>query len=531
MAAESLPKTGDLIDRYQVVAEVARGGMAAVFAVRRQSLGGFEKMLAMKVLLPSVTSQRQAVERLLDEARIASHIDHPSVLGVLDVFEHEGLPCILMELLRGQSLSQLARAAKRKGVALPLGLRLAMLARVAEGLAAAHATLGADGEPLGVVHRDVSPQNIHVGYDGEVKVVDFGIAAARGRLADTTTGEFRGKLAYASPEQLTRKSAIDRHTDVFALGIVAWELLSGRRLFRGEDERDTIFNVLERPVPDLSSVAPTISPKVSEVVMRCLERDRERRRIDCSEVGTVLDAAAAAAGGDRRQDIAAFMTLIFAEERAAENERLAAASRGDLVPPMLQPDPNPSGTGGGSLTALSGAAGGQRRSRVAVMLALAVAGGAALVAAAAWVVTRGSSGPAASASGASAEGPDAAASLVRLRLHLPEDVQLVLVDGKRRDERPLVLALPPNGSAKVELIAGDGRTLERTVTSADDDVRLELPLPAASAIAAPSSAPSASPAAEQKPKPKVKSGIKSTVGATVKHKNETKTGPLLSDPY
>jgi len=483
--------------------------MAAVFAVRRKSIGGFDKILALKTLLPTMTSQRQAVERFLDEARIASRIDHPCVVQTLDVGEHEGIPWILMELLRGRSVAQLLRASKLANAPVPLGTRLGILARAAEGLAAAHTTRAADGTPLGIVHRDVSPQNIHIGYEGEVKVVDFGIAAARGRLADTTTDEFRGKLSYAAPEQLTRKHEVDHRADVWALGVVAWEVLSGRRLFRGDDERETIFNVLEREIPSLRSLAPGVSEAVSQAVARCLERDPSARMSSAAELAAVLDRAASAEGGDRRQDIAQVMTGLFAGERGAEDERLAAAARGDLPPPPLQPGPS---TGGGSLTALSGVP--RSRSRPAFAIgALAVV---VLAAGAGWFALRSPSPTSASSSSAPAPSPEPAAARARISVKVPEGLRLALVDGTRHDERPLALELGKDQSARVELIAADGRTLERKLSASDDGIALAFPevaTPALSVSAGPTSAKPGkkAPTAGAKPKP---------VG-----------GPLLSDPY
>lgn len=521
MASAVLPKPGEVVDRYEVIMEVARGGMAAVFAVRRKSLGGFDKTLALKMLLPDVTGQRQAVERFLDEARIASRIAHPNVVEVIDVSEHEGLPYILMELLRGQSLAQVARAAKRKGITLPLGFRLSVLARAAEGLAAAHTTRGPDGKLLGIVHRDVSPQNIHVSYDGEVKVVDFGIAAARGRLADTTTGEFRGKLAYAAPEQLSRQHVVDARADIWALGVVGFELLSGRRLFRGEDERDTIFNVVAAQVPPLGEIAPAIPAAASAIVMRCLDREIEHRLADASELARVLDQAAVSVGGDRRQDLLQVMSSIFLAERAAEEERLAAAARGDAPPPPLQPGPNTGGAEAGSLTALSGEIGKRRRSRwpllAGVAAVLVVAAGAVLM------VRHRSNAP--SSSGPAASG---VALRTRVRVEVPDRTRLVLVDGRRRDDRPLTLDLGADESAKVEVVAADGRTLERTITAKDDGLRLELPaVPEERAEAPPGPASaSASPSSSGSPDGKKPASIKSP-GT----KKSTPTSPLLTSPY
>ncbi len=191
--------------------------MGSVYAVRRRTRSGFDKLLAMKVLHPQLAGERRFVDMFLDEARIAARIEHPNVVTTLDVIDQDGQPLIVMELLRGRSLAALLK----KDPGAPRHLLYAILAGAAEGLAAAHDATSADGQPLHVVHRDVSPHNIHVGYDGQVKLIDFGVAAARGRLTSTRTGELKGKLAYLAPEQIMQ-GTLDRRTDLFALGIVAW---------------------------------------------------------------------------------------------------------------------------------------------------------------------------------------------------------------------------------------------------------------------------------------------------------------------
>lgn len=517
MASSGLPAPGTVIDRYEVIVEVARGGMAAVLAVRRKSIGGFDKILAMKILLPAMASQRQAVERFLDEARIASRIEHPNVVQVIDIGDHDGMPYILMEFLRGRSVAQLMRAAKHAGITPSFGTRLAILARAAEGLAAAHATKAADGSPLRIVHRDVSPQNIHVGYEGEVKVVDFGIAAARGRLAETTTGEFRGKLAYAAPEQLTRKQTVDQRADVWALGVMTWELLSGRRLFRADDEREVIFKVLQGEVPSLKSVAPAVADDVCAAVARCLERNVDARMASAGELATVLDRAASAAGGERRQDIAQLMGRLFAAERGAEDERLAAAARGDEPPPPLQPGPQ--SRGGGSLTALSGTA--KTRAKPGFVVAAVVAGALVVAGGGVYAWQRTTSSPS-STSGALPASPapePSAAPRAKITVQVPVGLSVALVDGRRHDERPLVIELGAGGSARLVLVAHDGRSLKRDVSAGDDGRVLTLPEspPTANASSAPAATSASKPGARVRP---------AVGGAKPKPSN-----PLLGDPY
>ena len=344
----TLPSRGEDVDRYRVLGEIATGGMAAVFAAQRRSLAGFERLVALKVILPHLASDRYFVDMFLDEARIASRVHHANVVQVFDVVEHDGLPCIVMELLGGRSFASLLQ----RGEHVPLPLRLHVLARVAEGLHAAHATRGPDGESLAIIHRDVSPDNVHVGYDGHVKVVDFGIAAARGRLSSTRTGELKGKLAYLSPEQITSSPEIDEKVDVWGLAVMAWEAVADERLFVGEGDAGTMWNVVHRPVPDLAERAPHVSPEVTRGIMAGLERDPEQR-ISMPELGKVLSKAAVE-GGATATDLATLMQELFAEDKREAEDRLERTlSRAGAIPdaeatpgrvevaPTVPPAPSP----------------------------------------------------------------------------------------------------------------------------------------------------------------------------------------------
>jgi serine/threonine-protein kinase len=305
--------------------------MAAVYAVRRQHASGFDKLLALKVMLPHLATDERFTGMFMDEARIASQIQHSNVVQVFDVGDNEGLPFLVMEFLRGRSLSAVLRAG---GLSRPMLYWI--LANAAEGLYAAHRAKGPDGSPLSIVHRDVSPQNIHVGYDGQVKVVDFGIAAARGRITATKTGELKGKMAYLSPEQITQPRSVDHRADLWAFGVMLWEVSTGQKLFRGDNDGRTVYNVLNKKVERLSSIAADVSEEVSDLVASCLERQAHLRPLDAGHVARALRAAAVAEGGCDAAAVAAYMSETFAAAKATEEERIAAALRSGPPGPLTE---------------------------------------------------------------------------------------------------------------------------------------------------------------------------------------------------
>jgi serine/threonine-protein kinase len=268
----------------------------------------------------------------LDEARIASRIHHHNVVQVFEVGTDGDRPFLVMELVRGRSLNVVLARALARGRELPDGAVLRILADAAEGLHAAHEATDSEGQPLGVVHRDVSPHNLHVSYDGVTKVLDFGIAAARGKLATTRTNEVQGKFAYLAPEQIDRTRVLDRRVDVWALGVVAWEVLARKRLFRGPDEPTTLWNVMNVRVPPLASVRADLPPAVCACVDACLARDPVLRPATMGEVAAVFATEAARSGGGTHA-VASLMEALFAEDRLADEQRLVqAVRRAPLVP-------------------------------------------------------------------------------------------------------------------------------------------------------------------------------------------------------
>lgn len=244
------------VGRYELIHRLAHGGMATVYLGRAKGKAGFEKVVAVKVIHPHLASEAEFVGMFLDEARIAARIHHPHVVEILDLGESEGGYYMVMEFIEGENLAALVRAlaASPEPKRLPITVILQLLADTLEGLAAAHELCDVHGRPYHLVHRDVSPHNILINLDGWAKVADFGIMKAAGKASNTKTGELRGKLAYMSPEQ-ARGGAVDHRTDLFAVGVILWELLTGQRLFACTTEAATLEKVIACEVPPLDPVA------------------------------------------------------------------------------------------------------------------------------------------------------------------------------------------------------------------------------------------------------------------------------------
>ncbi|HMR79701.1 MAG TPA: serine/threonine-protein kinase, partial [Polyangiaceae bacterium] len=266
--------------------------------------------VALKLMFAELAEDAEALQMFLDEQQIASQVDHQNVARVLDTGMHRGSPFIVQELVDGYSYVQLGEAAQSAGVPLPVGLHLHVLSRAAQGLHGAHETRGADGTFLSIVHRDVKPQNVLIAFDGRVKVVDFGIAAAHGRKTRTATGNTKGTLAYLAPEQILSPRNVDRRADIWALGVIAWEALSGERLFQDANEGGTIWNVVHRAVPELTARA--LPPVATRTLNKCLQRDRNQRYPSAAAVAEGFEEAAAECGWSASAQVAAQLQAIAA---------------------------------------------------------------------------------------------------------------------------------------------------------------------------------------------------------------------------
>lgn len=262
--------------RYTLLERVGGGGMATVYRASLTGAGGFEKDVAVKVIRQELSEESQFTAMFLDEARLSARLNHANVVQTFDFGEAEGVHFLAMELVRGRTLAATLRICAAKGTRLGLAPSLHVAAEVAKGLGYAHRLSGAGGEPLGIVHRDVSPQNVLISREGEVKLADFGIAKAVNRSHVTQPGRVRGKCAYMAPEQI-RGEDLDGRADVFALGIVLWECLTCRPLFEGDSDAAVLMQVLEKELPPPSAFAPDVPPAVDDLVLRLLARDRRER--------------------------------------------------------------------------------------------------------------------------------------------------------------------------------------------------------------------------------------------------------------
>lgn len=276
-------------DRYLLHEVIAAGGTATIHLGRLLGAAGFARTVAIKRLHPHLATDVEFVSMLLDEARIAARIRHPNVVATLDTVAADGELLVVMEFVRGESLSRIERRLRRGGERVPVDIAVSICVGALHGLHAAHEAIGEQGEHLGVVHRDVSPQNILVGADGLTRVLDFGVAKALGRYQTTQQGQLKGKTAYMAPEQI-RGLQLDRRTDVYAAAVVLWEMFTGRRLFVGESPSETMTHVLEQPIGRPSDIVPSLPKQLDDIVMRGLERDPNKRFATAEEMALALEA-------------------------------------------------------------------------------------------------------------------------------------------------------------------------------------------------------------------------------------------------
>jgi len=277
--------------RYYLLERIGKGGMAEVFRAVTLGLEGFRRMFVVKRILAEKSSSPEFVQMFCDEARISALLHHPNVVQVYDFGHVGGSYFLAMEYLLGKDLSSVMRVLRASKLAVPPTTAAFIAEQVATGLHYAHALRGANGKPLGIVHRDVTPSNIMLLQAGGVKILDFGVAKATA-LANhsprTSGGFLKGKLGYVSPEQ-ARSGEVDARSDVFSLGVTLWEMLAGKRLFAGSNELETLSNVLKKPVPAPSTLRPGIAPELDAAVARALERDPDRRYQAADEMAHDLE--------------------------------------------------------------------------------------------------------------------------------------------------------------------------------------------------------------------------------------------------
>jgi eukaryotic-like serine/threonine-protein kinase len=315
-----------VVGRYALYNEIAAGGMATIHLGRLLGPVGFARTVAVKRLHPQFAKDPEFVSMFLDEARLAARVQHPNVVATIDVVATDGELFLIMDYVRGESLSKIIRASRKQNRRVPPRIAAAIMCGFLHGLHAAHEAKNERGEPLGLVHRDVSPQNVLVGADGIARVLDFGIAKAQGRIQVTRDGQIKGKLAYMPPEQLSGR-ALSRVVDVYASAVVMWETLTGERLFKGETEGETLARILREPVPPPSAIVPDLPKGFDAPLLKALSRDVGKRHTTAKELALELERCCGIASptevGEWVEEIVGHV-LSAREEQIAEIESNSA---------------------------------------------------------------------------------------------------------------------------------------------------------------------------------------------------------------
>jgi eukaryotic-like serine/threonine-protein kinase len=306
-----------ILGKYRLIAELGRGGMGVVYLAVTYGPGGFSKLLVVKELRPELGSEPSFLQMFLDEARLAARLSHPNVVQTYEVGEDQGRYFMAMEYLEGQTLHRTISALRRRARAMTRPLHLRAISEVLLGLHYAHELCDFESVPLGVVHRDVSPHNVFLTYDGQVKLVDFGIAKALDARHETATGTLKGKVTYMAPEQVHNASAVDRRVDVFAAGAMLWEALVGRKLWEGVPVNEVLLRLTQGNLPPPpSALAPDVPPALDRICARAMAADREARYPTALAFREAIEQYAQESGeGATARDVGSFVAATFVDER------------------------------------------------------------------------------------------------------------------------------------------------------------------------------------------------------------------------
>jgi serine/threonine protein kinase len=481
-AQENLPQR---VGRYEVLGRLDTGGMAEILLGQLRGPSGFEHPVVIKKILPHLARDASFVQMFVDEARIAAGVRHPNVAHVHELGQEGEELFLVMEYLEGEPIGSLLRRASARGLSIDSALCAYMIAEACAGLHAAHELVGANGEPKNIVHRDISPQNVFVTYSGTVKVLDFGIAKAADRMTQTDVGQVKGKLAYMSPEQC-RGEPVDRRSDVFALGIVLYELLTRRRLFQRGSQAATLRAVLEHHIMPPSELATGISPEVEAACLRALERSRRKRYESAAAMRRDLLRAAQPilTDGTPEERIAELMRRLFAERISEKGALIERAEKGERLthfPPTVadrEVELPAIDEGARLTTSTTGTAPAPRRwtmLAIAIAAAIAVAIGIAL-----GIVAIAGDDPVRASVAASTIAPPAAEppATVTIAIESVPAGAVVRIGDETTDRgvTPLALRLPRGDGPVVVHLSREGYSpLDETVVP-DVEQRLRLPL-------------------------------------------------------
>lgn len=323
---------------YEITRPLARGGMAELFLARSVGLEGFEKVVVLKRVLPHFAENPRFIRSFLDEAKLVAGFDHPNIAHVYDMGMADGSYFFTMEFVHGVDLRTLLRRCHRERLPLSIALRVSIARNIASALHYAHERRGPDGM-LDIVHRDVSPSNIIVSYDGVPKLIDFGIAKAASSTIKTQTGALKGKVSYMSPEQ-ARGAPIDRRTDVFALGIVLWEMVACRRLYKSDNEMATIQRIIYEPPPSPRTVRGDCPPALERIVSRALQLDPAARYQTARELEVELEEFAVEHRLKHSSiELGAWTQQMFADEQSTSPARVESKPARERKKPAPRPAP------------------------------------------------------------------------------------------------------------------------------------------------------------------------------------------------
>lgn len=308
---EKAKEEGIPFGQYRLLEKVAIGGMAELFKAKQMGLEGFQRIVAVKRILPHLASNSDFVTMFIDEAKLAAQLNHPNIVHIYDLGKTDDAYFIAMEYVEGRDLRSIMKESEPLGKTIPLSAAVYITKKVCSALHYAHTAKDSDGKPMKLVHRDVSPQNILISSSGEVKLVDFGIAKAASKASHTQSGALKGKLLYMSPEQAWGKT-LDGRSDIFSIGTVLFEMLTGKKLFYGDSEMSILERVREAKLPDFEQYRDIIPPQLEKIIRKALEKDPDRRYRDARGLETDLDKFVRTMGiTATTYDVVAFLNEIF----------------------------------------------------------------------------------------------------------------------------------------------------------------------------------------------------------------------------
>jgi serine/threonine-protein kinase len=323
--------------KYRVIAELGQGGTANVYLAVARGPSGFNKLVVLKFLKQELAVESEFRRMFLNEARLAARLNHPNVVQTNEVFEEDGRPIIVMEYLEGAALSRVVGRAREQGQPIPMAMHLRIICDALSGLHYSHELRDYDGTPLGVVHRDMTPQNVFVSFDGKVTLLDFGIAKLTGAIAETQTGVLKGKLRYMPPEQIMGEP-VDRRTDIFAVGVMLWEAVTREKMWRGMSDATVMHNIVNGSIPSPRSLRPDVPQRLEQICMKALASNPNDRYATAAELQ--LDVEEWLSGNTvTNRTIGQFVSAVFGDVRARTRDLIERQ-----IAQLQKQDANPSPT-------------------------------------------------------------------------------------------------------------------------------------------------------------------------------------------